>query len=398
MNIGLKRILRDEKGAAMVVALILLVASGLIVAPLLSHMGTGLVTGEVYETRTAELYAADAGVDDALWKIQHALEAGLPGCGTNWTYTYPGADDPVFEVNDKNVVVTIQHLGAGSYKITSIAAGGDDSSTTITAYTALSFMDLSGILDYAISSSGNITIMEDCVIDGDVYISDADNLNDPNEAITGEVLDSETVSVIWPTFDQLHSYYWPGVMDLDPDYTEVIDLPSWATSRDTAYSIGPYLAEVADTETQRLNIKGGELWTRLDGTIYVKDNFFLGPSVNVDLNGQTIFAEGTIVLSPNSMLYGSGCIIARGNIEFQPELSCEEGQYVLVLSLEGITTLQPDSDFQGTIAGNADVQIQPGNEIVWVDWYGRGLDYPTGEGEYPVPGELSISSWEVTQQ
>ena len=65
MKTIMKRLVRDEKGAALVLVLILLLISGLIIGPLLSYMGTGLITGGVYETRTDELYAADAGVEDA---------------------------------------------------------------------------------------------------------------------------------------------------------------------------------------------------------------------------------------------------------------------------------------------------------------------------------------------
>jgi len=65
------RLIKDESGQALVLTLLMLLISGLIAAPLLSYMGTGLLSGEVYETRTAELYAADAGVEDAIWKIEN---------------------------------------------------------------------------------------------------------------------------------------------------------------------------------------------------------------------------------------------------------------------------------------------------------------------------------------
>jgi Flp pilus assembly pilin Flp len=397
MKNAIKRLKRDETGAAMVVALVLLLISGLVIGPLLSHMGSGLLVGEVYEVRTDELYAADAGMEDAVWKIQHPEEGGLPGCGYGWNYTYPEPGDPAFEVNDKDVEVTIQHQGAGSYKVISTSTSGDGSDTTITSYISLSYLDLSGILNYAISSEGAVNISgSDTLVDGDVYITDEGDVNDPNGAITGTIYDSDDVSITWPTFDQLHGYYWPDVMYLEPDPTDVILIPNWATTRDNAFPLGPYLADVEDLEY--LEIKGGERWMRLDGTIYVKGNFYLDPSINLDLNGNAIFATGTIKLSSNSVLYGSGCIIATGDINFQPELSCEEGQYVLILSLDGTTTLQPDSDFQGTVAGDVEVQIQPGNELSWVSPYDRGLDFPMGEGEYPIIGELSIHSWEVSQQ
>jgi len=70
MKISMKRLIRDEKGAAVILALILLLIGGLISAALLGHMGSGILAGEVHERRTAELYAADAGVEDAIWRIQ----------------------------------------------------------------------------------------------------------------------------------------------------------------------------------------------------------------------------------------------------------------------------------------------------------------------------------------
>ena len=56
-----------EKGQALIMVLILMLVGGLIIAPLLSYVGTGLKVGkDVHEERMDELYAADAGVEDAL--------------------------------------------------------------------------------------------------------------------------------------------------------------------------------------------------------------------------------------------------------------------------------------------------------------------------------------------
>ncbi len=82
MKIAVKRLVRDEKGRTMLLVLVLLVVGGLILTPLLGLMTTGLASGQVYETKTHELYAADAGVEDAIWEIQNDVEE-LPGppCG-----------------------------------------------------------------------------------------------------------------------------------------------------------------------------------------------------------------------------------------------------------------------------------------------------------------------------
>jgi len=96
MKTLVKKAIRDEKGAALALALVLLVVGGLILTPLLGLMTTGLMAGQVYENKTAELYAADAGIEDALWKIQHGIE--IPAGGYNLT------------VNDKYVWVTMDPI------------------------------------------------------------------------------------------------------------------------------------------------------------------------------------------------------------------------------------------------------------------------------------------------
>ena len=85
----------------LILVLVLLVVGGLILAPLLGLMSTGLVAGQVYEKKTAELYAADAGIEDGLWKIKHGIE--IPTDGYNLT------------VNDKYVWVTINSTDTAQF-------------------------------------------------------------------------------------------------------------------------------------------------------------------------------------------------------------------------------------------------------------------------------------------
>ncbi|MFC2024574.1 hypothetical protein ACFLTJ_03275 [Chloroflexota bacterium] len=70
IKLSLAKAARKQGGAAFVMVLILLLLGGLIIAPLLAFMGTGLQTGQVYEEKTAELYAADAGIEDGIWQVK----------------------------------------------------------------------------------------------------------------------------------------------------------------------------------------------------------------------------------------------------------------------------------------------------------------------------------------
>jgi hypothetical protein len=400
---------RGESGAALVLVIILLLIGGLIAAPLLAHMGTGILTGEVYEGRTAELYAADAGVEDAVWKIQNKAGgvANLTKCRDSMSYAIADA------INGKTVTVNIvwdsNTTNTIRYFIESTAVGGDGggvagigTSTAVEAYLDVQYMDFSNLLDNAIVSNDTITIQPNNVVDGDVWLPDADDLRiyppnaDVEDVIDGEVKDSEVMVVTWPPYDQVSSYYWQDVKALDP-YPEgyVLHIPS-GTSEDNPYIIGPLLAGGDLTIT-------GNGWIKLDGTIYVKGSVFTNPTpeIHLDLNGHTIFAERNITLKPGVWLHGSGCIIARYDIDFQPNLDTEDESFVLVLSLEGMVAFKPGTSFTGCVAGQVDVQLQPGNTLGWISPEGKGLDFPMGLGDgdtFPPVTAVRIESWEVTQQ
>jgi hypothetical protein len=103
---------RDEKGQALILVLILILLGGIIIGPLLAHISSGLKVGkEVYEERMYGQYAADSGVEDALYKIKFddpALPEDWEGIwedpdiySTSHPYTISG-------VNGNDVDVTIQ--------------------------------------------------------------------------------------------------------------------------------------------------------------------------------------------------------------------------------------------------------------------------------------------------
>ena len=62
---------KGESGQALILVLILLLIGGLMLTPLLNFVGTGLKSSQVYQQKTDELYAADAGAEYALWKIKN---------------------------------------------------------------------------------------------------------------------------------------------------------------------------------------------------------------------------------------------------------------------------------------------------------------------------------------
>lgn len=84
----------------LILALILLVVGGLIIAPLLGFMSTGLIAGQVFEKKMEGLYAADAGIEDAIWKI---MNDQIP------------TDEYYLTVNGKEVMVVITTTTTGDF-------------------------------------------------------------------------------------------------------------------------------------------------------------------------------------------------------------------------------------------------------------------------------------------
>jgi len=317
-------------------------------------------------------------------------------------------------MNDKTVQVFVEFPEPGIYKVTSIAitdGDGDggvaaiDSSTVVEAYVSFSYMDFSSLLDYAIVSQGEIDIKPNNYVDGDVWLPDDSNL-DGEEYIADDhtVYDSSSFNVTWPDAEALSSYYLENVNPSDPYLYGNIDIKDTKT-------IGPCYREGDLT----VDNTGDPDTLVLEGTVYVAGNLEFeqpGASKNytIDLNGQTIFVEGNFNCDSQSIsIAGSGCIIAVGNIVFQPSISSEPDDFVLILSIGiGSTVLiQPNGSFTGCIAGNEVVGLQPGDPndeftLRWIDPEGQELDFPMGIGddpnELPPVTELNIESWEIIQQ
>ena len=64
------RLWREENGQAFILVLLFLLIGSLTLPPVLSLIGTSLKSGQIYESKTDELYAADSGVEDAIWRIK----------------------------------------------------------------------------------------------------------------------------------------------------------------------------------------------------------------------------------------------------------------------------------------------------------------------------------------
>ena len=407
----MKKLVRNEKGAALILALILLLIGGLISAALLNHMGSGILAGEVHERRTDELYAADAGVEYAIWMIQ----------SNNLTFDEDNhARLGPLTINDRSVQVEIYREDLDPtcgeklrYQILSTAVTDDGggtaaiaSTTTVESYLSALYMDFSSLLDNAIVSDNSITIYNGVDVIGNV--TSGGSVDNKSEYVDGTI--TENAELDWPSSEALSAYYLNQVEDGVHYYGDtLIDLEgnSWPSG------LGPLYIE---GELEIVNSSNTPATLTLTGTVYITGDTLIGATdkdFTIDLNGQTIFVESSSVKPPKEALYiggkctiiGSGCIIAVGDVYFAPKGDVgSENDFVLVMSVEGTTTLRPSGTFYGCIAGNLCVDAQSGEDATIINsglGEGQDLNFPMGVGdddELPPLAGVNIESWEIIQQ
>ena len=387
MKTIMKKLVRDEKGAALILALILLLIGGLISAALLGHMGSGILAGEVHERRTAELYAADAGVEDAIWWIHHKDEwEGAWPCNAN----SPPAAYNITDVNGRNIEVFIEFEDTATYKITSIAAIDDGSGTVATvsgtqieAYVIAVSSNYSGLLDNVITSQNEIEYPNN----PSQYDITYPEGNGPVANYTGS----------WPTPADLADFYWEDVEGAPPYLLDTIDLAGVDMDEGPLYRIG---------ELDIVNTNNTPATLTLTGTIYITGDTLIGKTgkdFTLDLNGQTIFVASdssdpkkALWIGGQCNIIGPGCIIAVGDVYFEPNIPVGMTDPIFILSVSGETTLQPGGDFYGAIAGSVEVDLQPNTSVNYPEaGFGGLINFPG----FVEPKQLvySIASWEVSQ-
>jgi len=103
--------LKNESGqGALIAVLVLLVIGSIMLPPLMGLIGTGLRAGQLHEEKMQSYYAADAGVEDALWQIKYDevedLVSGYNQYEFGVPYPYP---DPL-SINNNSVDVSIENI------------------------------------------------------------------------------------------------------------------------------------------------------------------------------------------------------------------------------------------------------------------------------------------------
>jgi hypothetical protein len=145
----LKRIVSDERGRTLAWTLVVLGIGTLLIPPLLTRISTDLVASRTIEEGLKEQYAADSGVEYALYQLHNGITTGQSS----------------YSLNNKAVDVIWGEYITNTYKITSKATShAEGKSTTIESYVSLEFVNppqlpanpLSSPADVAIQSNGEV--------------------------------------------------------------------------------------------------------------------------------------------------------------------------------------------------------------------------------------------------
>jgi hypothetical protein len=255
--------LNGEKGEILLLTLIFVMLGFLMIVPLVSFMGTGLKTSMVYDQKADTLYAADAGIEDAIWQIKYNRLTGTfadqnPAFdpfdfnSTGWNYDLPEVSgQPV--INNKDVSVNIKNIWIPQNVSTptkSTANSIVDTSKILVTGGAYGTSSFNIVLTYYVGPNENLTIKTIGIWlpPGFTYVEDSSNLEaddqqpyytDPGDPIPykgGQVIIwSYLTPLVFTEFPDVKTTDYPMTTSIIFDYTPALtgarpDGVAWTTT------------------------------------------------------------------------------------------------------------------------------------------------------------------------
>ena len=213
----------SEKGQALVTVLALLLLGVMIITSSLNFMGTSIKTNKVYIDNTNDLYAAEAGIQDAIHNMLYQSYSGLNTLfgttnysdydyNTQWTYSLPNkVNNDTVGLKIKNIWVPYGIAVPSSTQATNIInnVGGTPTVNLIVTGGVNSIPNYTVTITYNGTASLPITSIGVWLPQGFTYNNSSSNLNGiySNEQV---VQCASNQAVIWTfsagtTFSSLHS-------------------------------------------------------------------------------------------------------------------------------------------------------------------------------------------------
>jgi Flp pilus assembly pilin Flp len=102
----LSKFVKDEKGTALIIVLVFLLLGSITIVPVLDHISTALESGRIYEEDTNELYTADSGIEESLWRIKYdfmGADYDAYDFYNSWPYETDLLNGEIADITIKNV-------------------------------------------------------------------------------------------------------------------------------------------------------------------------------------------------------------------------------------------------------------------------------------------------------
>jgi hypothetical protein len=364
---------RGKKGQILTLALLVMFVGAIILAGLFQYLGSSLLLATRGEENAVNYYAADSGIEDALYSLMNNQSYEQKDYILN--YTNSGLNNRIVNIS---VVNNPGNLGDSTYLITSTATHNKSgASTKIESYIRATPIDFWKFGKDAITSNCSVTILgEKGLVHGNVsYVCSIDCTPTSQPCAVNGTINPPYADGIdwWPETWAIAKYFKDQVDVAKPFTGGVIDISVNST-------IGPLYVE-GDLEIMS-SVKGAS--ASLEGIVYVTGDLTLvaggSSTFTLNLNDQVIFVEnkGAIFGDANSMgkgheevfvdsfctLTGSGAIFAIGDIWFEPKVLTSSQDFMFIMSLEGWVNMQPSGEFYGSIAGNTEVEVSPNSDII----------------------------------
>jgi cytoskeletal protein CcmA (bactofilin family) len=182
---------KEEKGAVLPLALIILMVGIIVTVPFLNLTITSMASSGVYEERLFQVYAADAGIEWGIWQVRSGV-----------TQVPEGGEValPEFLLNGLTVDVSITDMGERRFKITSTCAG-ISTSTSIEADAFVDslpfgfrFIEVDATFDGGMIASGNFYIEGNAVVEGgseitgDLYVEGDVSIAGGANIVNGDIV------------------------------------------------------------------------------------------------------------------------------------------------------------------------------------------------------------------
>ena len=421
----LRKVVADERGRVLVWALVILGIGALTIPPLLARINTNLSASRTIEERLKEQYAADAGMEYALWYLDIG-GSSIPEGGQE--------ELPEIAVNNKVIKVIIENEGNGIYRITSTGTSigaNTTTTTTVESYvriveTVLDSSDSFAAFEYAIGSlDGDIDLGGSSMVysdnypelDGSVYATGDVNLSGSAQ-VYGDATATGTVDTSGSS--HIHGERAEGA---DPLVGPEVDTQAYkAEAQDvecavcgdytytgTNWDPDPGVYEDPVHAKKNMTINGSGTWTfkktvcagvdtnkdlDISGSVEVT---FEGP---VKVGGELKVNSSDTVVFKNTVCVGQDLkISSSGDVIFEGPVYVEEGDNNISGSnlLEFGDTVYVEGDLKAT--GSRDIPLG-GTVYVCgdIDMSGSGIrggSTVIAEGQIDLTGSAKLASEDI---